>query len=111
MSYKRILKQIIGINNIKIKSAILNEDLSNNPTSLYIYVDLYKRDKSKCTHCGKKLPGYDTATVDRKWRCTDINGVPIYLVYTIASVNCSEHGIVVESVPWALTGSRFSQNL
>jgi len=85
--------------------------LNNNPTSLYIYVDLYKRDKSKCTHCGKKLPGYDTATVDRKWRCTDINGVPIYLVYTIASVNCSEHGIVVESVPWALTGSRFSQNL
>ncbi|MBK5201103.1 MAG: hypothetical protein JJE21_06170, partial [Spirochaetaceae bacterium] len=66
MSWRRI-KQLIGVKNIKIKSIKLNEDLENNPTSLYIYVELYKRDKNKCTYCGKKLPGYDIATIDRKW--------------------------------------------
>ena len=111
MSWKRIIKQLIGVKNIKIKSVKLNENLKNNPKALYIYVELYKRDKSKCTYCGKKLPGYDTATVDRKWRCTDIDGIPIFLVYTIHRVHCPEHGIVVESVPWAITGSRFTENL
>jgi transposase len=111
MSWRRIVKHLIGVKNIKIKSVKLNENSGDSSSSIYIYVDLYKKDKGKCTYCSKKASGYDIATVDRKWRCTDVDGIPIYLVYTIRRVNCPEHGIVVESVPWALPDSRFCKNL
>jgi transposase len=61
----------------------------------------------RCSECGGKAPKYDDR--ERLWRHLDLGGIRCELRYAIRRVSCSRCGVKVESVPWAESGSRFTE--
>ncbi len=66
----------------------------------------YGGGKLRCSKCGKICPGYDKR--QRRWRHLDTCQLKTLLVADIPRVECSEHGVVTVSVPWAEPGSGFT---
>ncbi len=66
----------------------------------------YGGGKLRCSKCGKICPGYDKR--QRRWRHLDTCQLKTLLVADIPRVECSEHGVVTVSVPWAESGSGFT---
>ena len=62
--------------------------------------------KLTCPKCGKSCAGYDQRT--RRWRHLDTCQLKTLLVADVPRVQCSEHGVVTVSVPWAEPGSGFT---
>ena len=61
----------------------------------------------RCSGCGKKRRSvYDSRA--RTWRHLDLGGVETLLRYRMRRVSCKKCGVVVETVPWAESGSRFT---
>ena len=109
MTIKSILKELIGVNNIKIKSYSLITNLSNIK-ELHIEIEPYEREHHRCPLCEKRLPQYDKVTSRRKWRCLNIGNIPVYVFADSHRVSCPEHGVIVERVPWARHRSPFSRD-
>ena len=62
----------------------------------------------RCSGCGKKRRNvYDSRI--RTWRHLDLGGIKTLLRYRIHRVSCKKCGVVVESVPWAESASRFTR--
>jgi transposase len=62
--------------------------------------------KLTCPKCGKACSGYDKRR--RRWRHLDTCQLRTLLVADVPRVECSEHGVVTVSVPWAEPGSGFT---
>ncbi|MGB1062086.1 MAG: ISL3 family transposase [Ketobacter sp.] len=62
--------------------------------------------KLACPKCGKACGGYDKR--QRRWRHLDTCQLKTLLVADVPRVECSEHGVVTVSVPWAEPGSGFT---
>jgi transposase len=60
-----------------------------------------KRYKAKCGECQKLSPGYDTLR-ERTFLFVPLWGLTVKFLYAPRRVNCPEHGIGVEYMPWAL---------
>ncbi|MDD3026525.1 MAG: ISL3 family transposase [Erysipelotrichaceae bacterium] len=105
MSLKKILKSTLNVNCIKIKNATFNE----NDQALYIDVDMTKGKKHHCPICGKKAPHYDSTTTRKKWRALDFGSCAVYLVADIHRVECDDHGVHTEMVPWAFHHTNFTK--
>ena len=61
----------------------------------------------RCSGCGKKRRSvYDSRA--RTWRHLDLGGVKTLLRYRTRRVSCKKRGVVVETVPWAESCSRFT---
>ena len=56
--------------------------------------------QGKCSHCQKPSSGYDTLLA-RRWDFVPLWAIAVYFVYASRRVECAEHGIVVEHVPWS----------
>jgi transposase len=54
----------------------------------------------KCSECHRPAPGYDRLP-ERWWLFVPLWGVKTYLVYPPRRVDCAEHGVVVEHMPWS----------
>lgn len=108
MTFKMILKELIGVNNIKIKNFNL---LTNNDNikQLNIEVESYKKEHHRCPICNKKLPRYDKVTERRKWRSLNLGSILVYVYTDTYRVSCPEHGVIVERVPWARHKSPFTR--
>ena len=50
--------------------------------------------------CQKPAPGYDRLS-ERSWSFVPLWGIPTHLRYPPRRVNCPEHGIGVEHLPWS----------
>lgn len=80
-------------------------------TRIYIHARPYKRVQKLCPVCRKKCPGYDTKyETDSSWRAPNLNGVPVYICYQPKRIECPEHGIKTEYIPWADGKSRFTED-
>jgi transposase len=68
-----------------------------------IEIKLRSRANSKplCSHCQKPVPGYDKQK-ERRFEFVPIWGIKTFLLYAPRRVECPEHGICVEYMPWAL---------
>ena len=55
--------------------------------------------RPKCSGCCAPRPGYDTLK-PRRFEFIPIWGMAVYFVYAMRRVDCTDCGIVVESVPW-----------
>ncbi len=61
----------------------------------------------RCSGCGKKRRSvYDTRI--RTWRHLDLGGIKTLLRYRLRRVSCKKCGVLVETVPWAESASRFT---
>ena len=55
---------------------------------------------AKCSRCLKPAPGYDRLE-SRAWLFVPLWGIVTWFLYAARRVNCPEHGVVVEHVPWS----------
>ena len=70
----------------------------------------YKRIRQTCPVCGEKCPLYDhKAATEVAWRANSLNGVPVYIFYKPARIECPRHGVLTEYIPWADGRSHFTR--
>jgi transposase len=56
--------------------------------------------RGRCSQCRRPSPGYDRLA-ERRWLFVPLWGIPVWFVYAPRRVECPEHGVVVEHVPWS----------
>ena len=73
------------------------------PEQQYVVVEIKPRKNGKgiCSECDKPCPTYDTAPEHRWWEFVPLWAIPVYFVYRMRRVDCPEHGVVTEKVPWS----------
>ena len=54
----------------------------------------------KCSRCLKPAPGYDRLP-PRQWLFVPLWAIAVVFLYTPRRVECPEHGIIVEHIPWS----------
>ena len=56
--------------------------------------------RGKCATCQQPSPGYDQLP-ERSWLFVPVWGVVCHFFYAARRVECSEHGVGVEHIPWS----------
>ena len=56
--------------------------------------------RGRCSQCHKPAPGYDRLA-ERCWLFVPLWGIPTRFLYAARRVECAEHGVVVEQIPWS----------
>src|ERR1044071_10140695 len=64
-----------------------------------ISLEAHAQSRGKCSECRQPAPGYDQLPV-RWWLFVPLWGIPTYFIYAPRRVECPEHGIGVEHMPW-----------
>ena len=105
MALKKLLKSILNVNFIKIK----NIDFDQISSSLRIHVEITKGQRSRCPICGRKCVGYDSISEFRSWRALDFGSCTVYILSDVNRIQCPEHGVHTERVPWAYHHSGFTR--
>lgn len=76
-----------------------------------VTVALRARKRLSCPHCPfTTTAGYDTRWNDSSWRHLDVSGRPVVLRMLRRRLECPTHGVVVQAVPFARAGARFSRD-
>ncbi len=84
---------------------------SYEQTQISVHARPYKSVQKFCPVCKKKCPGYDQKRdVPSTWRAPDLNGIPVYICYRPWHIECPEHGVLTEYIPWADGSSRFTED-
>ena len=56
--------------------------------------------RRRCRQCQQPAPGYD-CLAERRWRFVPLWGITTHILYAPRRVECAEHGVVVEHIPWS----------
>jgi len=95
MLIESIIRFTLGIKDHCVVSA----NFSGN--ELRIELEAKKGRKLPCSVCGKRIRPKDKLK-ERRWRHISLWGIPVFLCYRPRRVECPEHGIRVERIPWSL---------
>jgi transposase len=68
--------------------------------AIQIRLRVHKGRRGRCSQCERPAPGYDQLE-ERNWQHVPLWGIPTYFCYPPRRVECPEHGIVVEAIPWS----------
>jgi transposase len=64
------------------------------------HIEAHRGMRGKCATCLKPSPGYDQLP-ERRWLFVPLWGIIVYFFYRPRRVECSEHGVGVEHIPWS----------
>jgi len=111
-----VMVKALDIKGMHVDNVSLNEVETTNfgETWQRLQIDLnvrpYKRLQCQCPICRKICPGYDhKQSKPVTWRANSLNGVPVFLHYRPQRIECPEHGVKTEYLPWADGRSRFTE--
>jgi transposase len=65
-----------------------------------IRLEPHRSMRGRCSQCQQPAPGYDRLG-ERDWLFVPLWGIPTYFRYAPRRVECAEHGVVVEQIPWS----------
>lgn len=68
--------------------------------SIEITLEPHEGIRGRCSQCQRSTPGYDRLP-ERRWLFVPLWGIPTYFLYAPRRVECVEHGVVVEHIPWS----------
>ena len=68
--------------------------------SIEITVQPHGGFRGRCSDCQRPAPGYDRLA-QRRWLFVPLWGITTYFRYAPRRVECAEHGVVVEHIPWS----------
>jgi transposase len=68
--------------------------------SIEITVKPHEGIRGRCSLCQQSAPGYDRLP-QRCWLFVPLWGIPTHFLYAPRRVECAEHGVVVEYIPWS----------
>lgn len=99
-----ILRFVLGFVHTVIQAVRIDGE------AIVLSVRPWSRYSCLCPVCGKKCNIYDRHTKPRRWRALDLARSKCFLEYAPCRVKCLEHGVHVESLPWARPRSRFTRD-
>ncbi len=70
------------------------------PQSIDITLEPHSGIRGRCSRCRRPAPGYDRLP-QRRWLFVPLWGIPTHFYYAPRRVQCAEHGVVVEHIPWS----------
>jgi transposase len=70
------------------------------PESIEITLEAHQQRPAHCSQCKEPAPGYDRLA-QREWLFVPLWNIPTYFLYAPRRVNCRQHGILVEHIPWS----------
>lgn len=76
------------------------QSCGGRPQSIEIQVEAHRGIRRRCSQCQRPAPGYDRQP-ERRWLFVPLWGIPTWFRYAPRRVECAEHGIVVEYIPWS----------
>src|SRR2546421_12990279 len=65
-----------------------------------IRIEPHQSIRGKCSQCHRPAPG-DDRLPERTWLFVPLWGIKTYFMYASRRVECPEHGVVVEHIPWS----------
>lgn len=95
MLVESIVRFTLGIKDHRVVSVKL---IGNE---LKIDLDAKRRRKLPCSICGKRARPRDKLK-ERTWRHVSLWGIAVRLYYRPRRIECPEHGVRVESIPWSI---------
>jgi transposase len=63
-------------------------------------IDAHGGMRARCSECRQPAPGYDRLP-ERWWLFVPLWGIVTWFLYAPRRVQCPEHGVVVEHIPWS----------
>ena len=108
-STNKVLKKIFNVNKVSICNCDIYAD-HKGIEHLKIEVKLHKSAAGRCPICHKKCRGYDSPDYMRKWRHLDLGSIISEIEMKAHRIECKEHGILCEDVPFAYEGSQFTKD-
>ncbi|MGV1080927.1 MAG: ISL3 family transposase [Candidatus Nanopelagicales bacterium] len=83
-------------------------DVEFAPGAVVVTVGLRRRQLA-CPRCGFTTPGrYDTRPVQSTWRHLDLAAQRLQIRADLRRLDCPQHGVLTEGVPFARSGARFT---
>ena len=73
---------------------------NGRPQSIEILLDPHGGIRGRCSQCRQPAPGYDRLP-ERRWAFVPLWGIRTDFRYAPRRVECAEHGVVVEHIPWS----------
>jgi len=70
------------------------------PQRIEIRLAAHSNIRGQCSECRRPAPGYDRLP-ERWWLFVPLWGIKTYFLYAPRRVQCPEHGVVVEHIPWS----------
>jgi transposase len=74
--------------------------LGGDAERIEVSVAAHSGIRARCSQCRLPAPGYDRLA-ERHWEFVPLWGIPVIFLYAPRRVECAEHGIVVEHIPWS----------
>ncbi len=109
-----IIAKLLHVNGMHIEKVEVQSDCRNRDgkpwdfEKVVVHAKPYERLRGICPNCGKRCPGYDTKSQDGStWRGPNLNGMLVEVKYQPKRIECPEHGVVTERIPWQDGTSRF----
>ena len=68
--------------------------------SIEVRIEPHQSIRGKCSVCHQPAPGYDRLP-ERSWLFIPLWGIVTRFLYSPRRVECAEHGVVVEHIPWS----------
>ena len=70
------------------------------PERIEIKLEPHAGIRGRCSQCQRPAPGYDRLP-ERRWQFVPLWGIPTYFYYAPRRVECGEHGVLIEHIPWS----------
>ena len=70
------------------------------PRCIEVKLEPHRSMRARCSRCQQPAPGYDRLP-ERRWLFVPLWGIRTYFHYAPRRVDCPEHGVVVEHLPWS----------
>ena len=102
MQLKKILNFVTDYKSFVFENVYDDVYLEDKMETKIVIVEIKPRKNTQgvCPECGRKCPTYDTAQEPRWFEFVPLWNIPVWFMYRMRRVTCSEHGIVTEKVPW-----------
>ena len=117
LSLLSILKDVLKLNCMHVSSCETETVTVSRNKELFeqqriiVHASPHKKKQKICPKCGRRCSGYDTKypKSETTWRAPNINGVPVLIRYTPNRIECPEHGVLTENIPWADGESHYTE--
>ena len=105
MQLKTILNRVQKFKRFVFNDIVWAHD-SQEP-QIHVGVQARANSWARCSRCLRDCPGYDTLA-QRRYEFIPFWGIRVFLVYTPRRVSCTQCGVRVEYVPWAVGKHRLT---
>lgn len=73
---------------------------SGGSPRIEVKIEPHRGIRGKCSTCLRPCPGYDQLE-ERRWLFVPLWGIVVHFFYPPRRVECPEHGVGVEHIPWS----------